>query len=383
MEVYQKAISFEPIEQSTLVRVKLDNEIYEQSSLDYHDIRLNSTNEEEGYFIKLQEYQAVDNQKMLTVKSYNREKATLTYVFKEAFDVEKITLNIEDRNFESLVDVYIDGERLVSNYKIFDYTQETGTQNFSITIKKIKAKEVMVVYHLDETTSFYKKYQHVREHRKYLTIKTALFSNRNTIKKNWDKTNITLMSSQTKEHKSEYIFETKKIPFDKIKLNIKEENFNREGRIYSSNDAVTWKYENRFSLFSSSLTNQKQESIVTHFKSKYLKIMIDNQNNRPLTLEAMTLFTTPHYLYFIAKSNETYTLLFGDERLSKPLYEVEDLVTSETEYINATLEKKVLKNRVQKKISFFEKNREFLFIIVILFAVILMAYIAFGLLKRV
>ena len=379
---YKKEIFFEQVTEPTLVRVKIDNELYAHTTNNFRDVRLHSNQGVEGYFIKSDVLKNIENQKRLTAENYDREKAKLTYIFKEPFDVESITLNIEDRNFESLVDIYVDGELLSAGHKIFDYSQETGNQEFTIKISKIRAKEVAIVYHLDKTTAFYKKYQNLQKATQYLTIKSVLFSNENSIKEVWDKTEIGLLHVETKEKKTSYIFKTNNIPFVKIQPNIEENSFNRDGKVYISDDSINWHYLNSFSLYLSTLSSKKNETILSRTRSKYLKLVVENRDNKPLNMESLSLYSTAKYLYFIAHTKKRYELYFGNKHLSKPLYEIEDLVSSETVSILATLSDKFFLESKVDEVSFFEENRKILFMILILLAVGLMIYIAFGLLQR-
>ncbi|NEW60356.1 hypothetical protein GSY74_03600, partial [Sulfurovum sp. bin170] len=258
---YKKVILFEKLDRPSLVRVKLDNEIYKETTNYYPSVRLQSSQGLEGYFIKPHKSKLVATRKTLKATNYDRKNAKLTYHFEKPFEIEKIELNIEDRNFESLIDIYIDGKLLSQNCKIFDYSQETGNQNFSVTIPKQRAKEVTIVYHLDRTTSFYKKYRDIREFSKYLTIKSVTFSNHNRVKVKWNSTEIEIFSTETKEKKTSYIFKVEGIPTHSIEPNVVEQNFKRAGIIYSSKDLKEWSMLKKFSFSASTLVKQSNKNI--------------------------------------------------------------------------------------------------------------------------
>lgn len=318
---YKKEILLEDVSKPTLVQVELDNEIYKNTAYDYRDVRLQSKSGAEGYFIKSLSEEHIVNQQTLTATTYDRKNAKLTYKFKEAFDIEKIKLNIEDRNFESTVDVYVDGKLIVQNEKIFDYSNETGTQNFIIKITKVKAKELTIVYHLDQTTSFYKKYQNLREMSKYLTIKSATFSNNNELERVWNNTAIKTYSTTVDEKKREtsYLFKTEGIPFSKIAVNVQEENFKRSGQLYISSEGKQWQHMKSFSLSSSTLSQEKNKIIELNSRTQYVKLVLFNADNKSLNIAKIELFTTPSYFYFIANPHDEYSLYFGDKNLTKTL----------------------------------------------------------------
>jgi len=381
---YKKEIVIKELKKASLVQVELDNELYQNSDYDYADIRLHSSKGIEGYFIKPFQVKQRKNKKTLTASSYNREKAKLTYHFKEPFEIEKIQLNIEDRNFKSTVDIYIDGQLYSQNNKIFDYEKETGNQRFTIDIPKVEAKEVGIVYHLDQTTSFYKKYQYLKEMSKYLTIKSVTFSNNRQRELLWNRTNIELLSMDTAKKMSSYVFKTDGIPFDRLKPKVVEKNFKRNGKLYISEDAKIWQYVKDFSLSSSSFNEEKNEIIEDKSRTKFIKLVIDNRDNKALNIKSIELLTIPNYLYFIANPNEKYALYFGEENLSKPSYDVESLVSNHAASVKAKLSnlETLVVMKKKKKTSFFEKYKESIFIGMIFIALAIMAYVAFGLLKR-
>jgi len=385
---YKQKILLEQIEKPTLVRIALDNEIYSKSQPNYVDLRLKSSQGEEGYFLRGFQKKYYSNQKHFSPTSYDREHATLTFTFDQPFDVEKITLQIEDRNFESLVDVFVDNRLLVKEYKIFDYSSETGTQNFSIPISKTNAKEIKILYHLDKTTSFYKKYRHLQELSKYLSIKSATFSNSNRSEEiRFEKYSITLKKFSIKEKKSSYLFQTDNIPFSRLELEPLEQNFKRTGIIYGSDDGTHWRYLKTFSILSSTMSNEYQKSIGLEQRSKYIKLEMEDKDNKPLTINKLTLLSMPKYFYFLAKPHEQYTLYYGQKGLKKPQYELESLVSEKTAFIEGQWGKlEVLKVDIKEEkketIPFLEAHKESIFILIILFALGVMGYIAFGLLRK-
>ena len=381
---YKKEIVFTKIDTPSLVRVKIDREIYKHTSQNYPSLRLKSSQGVEGYFVKSHQSKSVANQKTLRATTYERENAKLTYRFGTPFEIEKIELNIQDRDFESLFDIYIDGRLVIEKRKIFDYTQETGNRNFSVTIPKQKAKEVSIVYHLDRTTSFYKKYRDIRELSQYLTIKSVTFSNRNQIQRAWDSSMVELFSVETKKRETSYIFNMEGIPTHSINPTVVEKNFKRAGRIYGSEDLKQWSLLKEFTVSASTLAQKNSQDIYLQSRVNYLKLVIENDDNKALNIKTLTLQTEPQYLYFIANPKESYQLYFGDKNLTKPSYEVESLVDADSPFMEAKFSdiERLEVTKVSNEVSFFEKHRDIVFIIVIFLALGVMGYIAFGLLRR-
>ena len=214
------------------------------------------------------------------------------------------------------------------------------------------------------------------------------FSNSNTTEHNivWNKTKIKLQESRVDEKRREtsYIFKTDNIPFAKLFVSLKEQNFKRSGVVYVSNDAKEWRRVKNFTLFASSLSQEEKRVIDLSVRIKYLKLVFYNADNKSLTIDVLELFTKPSYLYFIANRNEAYALYFGDVSLKKPSYKLKSLVKGSTPFVKAKFKKlEVLEVPVVvDEVSFFEAYKEKLFILGMLLALAVLGYVAFGLLKR-
>jgi len=385
--LYKKEITLPPITQPTLVKVALDAELYAHTQVNYADIRLRSGQGEEGYLIKKIEQKYHIHHKRLSASSYLRRDSTFTYELKEPFEIDKIELHIEDRNFESYFDVTIDDRLVVKNYKIYDYSRETGNVDFSIELKPTIAKKIQIHYHLDKTSSFYKKYKDIQKATQYLTMKSITISNHSREEAlRYPHYKVALESMESKDKKSSYVFNIKNSPFVKLGVQPLEKNFNRQGRLFYSSDASTWYRLGSFTLSSSSINNDKHQNMITfQHRSNFIKLEIDNLDNRPLTINEIEFFEMPYSLYFIANPDEKYSLYFGQEQqMRMPNYDLRSLITDKTPFVEGKIGViEPLDITIEKpKISFFEAYRELIFIVVLLLALGVMGYIAFGLLKE-
>jgi len=332
---YKKSISFDSIEKPTLVRVKLDKELYRHTKNNYKSVRLKNSQGEEGYFIESEQAKSVMSSQTLKASSYERSKARLNYEFEEPFEVEELQLNIEDR-IESFIDVYVDGVLISSKNKIFDYSKETGIRDFSIKIKKQKVKKISLVYHMDTTTAFYKKYKNIRKQREYLSIKSVLFLNHNKEEKVFEKHYVKLLSLGTKEKVSSYIFQVNNIPSDKLEFLVLDKNFKRELKVYASDDLEEFLYSKNFSVYASSIEGTSNLSVNFQNRAKYIKVEVENKDNKPLIIEGINILLKSNYLYFIADPNEVYELYFGDENLEKHNYELVSVISNKEIYMTGS-----------------------------------------------
>jgi hypothetical protein len=211
------------------------------------------------------------------------------------------------------------------------------------------------------------------------------FSNHNKKKRLLEKHYVELLSFETKEKVSSYIFKVDNIPSEQLEFMLREKNFKREARVYASNDLKKFRYLKGFSISSSTVNRSSNLTVALKNRSRYLKIELENKDNKPLNVEALNVLTKPSYLYFIAEPNEHYGLYFGDKNLEQPSYELKSIVNKRDIYKVRTFSKveKLEVTMVVDELSFFEKYKETLFILLLLVVVGIMSYIAFSLLKRV
>jgi len=382
--MYKKEIEKVDIHKATLVRVIMDNDIYRHTKYDYGDIRLKSRFEEEGYFIRQFSPNSIKEQMTLQPSSYDRKSAALTYQFEKPFDVEKIVLDIQDRNFESIVDVYMDGNKVIQQQKIFDYSNETGNRNFTIVVPKSKVSKIKIVYDLNKTIFFYKKYQKIIELSKYLSIKRATFFSKKNTQIPLSKSQVSIESQVTKDKKSIYFFKTDHIPFSMIEIVPLEKNFKRNGHLYTSDDGVNWRDVKGFSISSSNIGGEVVKLVKSNQRSRYIKLEINDGDNKPLNINEIILFTVPNYLYFIANPDKKYTLFFGESDAIKPKYELSSIVNDDMKFIEGKLKKLDILNvdKVEITTSLIEEYKELLFMFAVILSLGIMIYIAFGLLKK-
>jgi hypothetical protein len=127
------------------------------------------------------------------------------------------------------------------------------------------------------------------------------------------------------------------LPLDKLTLEVANPYFHRTVYVYSSNTGKEDSYSiltsqavYRFPL--SSERREEKSSIEQHVsKQSFYKIVIMNRNNPPLEIKGITLSWVQQNLYFVAlKSNDRYTLCYGNARIKKPDYDLVSFVNKDT-----------------------------------------------------
>ena len=375
---YSKEIVVDKISNPTLVKLKLDSDIYLYCNKNFEDIRVYSQDEEIGYFIE-KVNKRIENRQTLKASNYDRENTTLTYIFNKPFKVEDIKLNIENLNFETKVSVYIDDKLEIVDKSIYDYSNETGNKNFSLKIEPKIVKKISIKYDLKNTKYF------TKTKSKYLIIPSTSFFNYSMEKIDYDKTKLSILNKSIKNEISSYIFDAKNIDFSYLEIEALEKNYLREGIIYVSADNKNWRRVKHFNISKSNITQKKQDKINLNRRTRYIKIDIIDNNNNSLTIPTINILTQANYLYFLASKAKSYEIYFGDKTLSKASYDLKKLVGNTTSSVNISmgeLKKHKIKEIVKKE-SFLEKYKDIIFIFIILLAVIVLLYIAFILIKKI
>jgi hypothetical protein len=110
--------------------------------------------------------------------------------------------------------------------------------------------------------------------------------------------------------------------------------FDIEGPKYFFRNAVFEKpgenRENEGKLFYDEIKKEIQLSSdkknildLSHYKAKAIKITIDNRNNPPLRIKKATAYQQKSYLIAYLKTDEKYTVHFGNSQVDFPIYDLE------------------------------------------------------------
>ncbi len=122
----------------------------------------------------------------------------------------------------------------------------------------------------------------------------------------------------------------KNIPTSTIELTVNDTNFKRDVTLLAA-DTDTQKdytviaaasiYSIKTSRFSRSSTSFDYPST----QARYLKIIIANEDNTPLTVSGVTVSGVPRKITFSAAPDTDYTLYFGNPRIESPSYDIAEV----------------------------------------------------------
>jgi len=134
-----------------------------------------------------------------------------------------------------------------------------------------------------------------------------------------------------KSDKTEFVIDLshKNTPSTSIGFEITEANFKRLVTIYASNtnEAGSYREVGGGTIYSIntptySIDNEILQYSVT--RARYLKITIENNNDPPLSIDAVTVVGVPEKITFYAEANSSYYLYFRNSNVSPPSYDIKE-----------------------------------------------------------
>jgi len=119
----------------------------------------------------------------------------------------------------------------------------------------------------------------------------------------------------------------KNVPSSSIVLSIPDTNFNRDVAILSSNihDPDEYKEIYTGSIYSIQTPRFSRSNTTIEYpetQARYIKIVIKNRNNAPLTISEAAVSGVPRKITFSADSDTSYSLFVGNPRDKRPSYDI-------------------------------------------------------------
>lgn len=162
------------------------------------------------------------------------------------------------------------------------------------------------------------------------------------------------------------------LPISNIVVHVNNENYYREIQVLSSDDMKNFELITTDRILSFDIENYKVENkeIRIHQPcSRYIKLILNNEDNAPLDIQNIESFYQPDTLIFEAKADKVYRLYYGNRASEAPIYDIS--------YIADKINKKDLqesqlgqmnKNQDYKKqdIPFTERNNHIITISIVL-----------------
>jgi hypothetical protein len=142
---------------------------------------------------------------------------------------------------------------------------------------------------------------------------------------------MTIEEKKTDKPVTELTFDlsSKNVPSSTVTLSLADTNFKRDLTLLSSNVDKPEEYKeiSRTSIYSIQTQRFSRSNTTIEYpetQARYLKIIIENENNAPLTIFGATVSGVPRKVTFSADPgiSSTYTLYVGNPRIESPSYDI-------------------------------------------------------------
>ena len=379
--------------QQGLTSVLLDEDIYRHSRSDFGDLRLYNNKSEEIEFLIKEDSDTLfkSHSKHLTPVAYYRNDQKVIFETGEPFDFSRIFLSLNSKNFEALIDLYLDEKLVRENISIYDYSQEARLSKTYINIKD-RARHVAVVFKKVKILQGPLKGDlSISNYDKTIKLKNILLNKRLNIvgltligskKKNIYAQRIvkplSAIDSNETSLRSSYIFKTDNVKLGTISI-YSNGLFSRSVSISHSNSGLYWTpYKSQH------ISSKNNEINLSGLRNKYLKVEVNNLNKITFKAESFEYSYKADYLYFQNNPLLQYRLTFGNQSLKRRDYDLKDFidfknVKNHNEFGPLiTLEDQNL----QKSLSISDSYKSLIFTFIAILSIIILFFIAIKMFKE-
>lgn len=116
-------------------------------------------------------------------------------------------------------------------------------------------------------------------------------------------------------------------PANRMEIRCDDKNFYRNTAIFGSNDKRTWNTLGSGTIFDFDTAQYKESKLTTSFSSthnRYLKLLVADQDDEPLTIRAVSVYDYERALFFPNKGSG-YRLYYGNSKAHMPSYDLEHI----------------------------------------------------------
>ncbi|MFH0856741.1 MAG: DUF3999 family protein [bacterium] len=321
---YYKDIS---IDRPGLIKFSLDDEMFSNSKNDLSDMRIIDNNGNEAPYklaISEDKYESEKFYPKMLNNSYAPGVGTSVILeFQEGQkEVNQLKIITPADNFQRNVKIYGSDDKekwniIKADEYIYDYTDKKGnfksqntTLNFPLSIFKYIKIEIA---DSDNTPIFISSVEAV----KYVKDDSKKIERQVKYEK----------KENSEEKTTEILVDLGSlgIPTNAINLNISDENFNRGVLIYSGADINNLQYLNNGYIFRYGTAKFTGENLKVEFpeiNDRYIKMVIQNKDDRPLDMGDITVLSIYREVIFNAKEGNYYKAYYGNEKANFPEYDL-------------------------------------------------------------
>jgi hypothetical protein len=381
---YKKEIAV--VDGGRVANVKIDAETYNHSKDDLSDLRIvNNEGKEVPYKLEILE----STKEMIRFEPRLYNLSNIPSEFTEFYldmgenseTINKLHIVTPDKNFRRKVEIFgsddskkwykIRDDAYIFNFHTDDYTSALTDLNFADTRRR------------------YLKIIIWNEKEKPLEIEECWVYRQKIFKAQMDQIPFKMISRIENEEKkrTEIIldFVYNNIPKNEISLNFDSPGYHRSVCAFESTDSEDWRYLGSGVIYRFDEGNRNNIINLGEARDKYLKILIYNQDDRPLKIEDISAFGNQRLIYFPVEKNKQYFLFYGNPDARRPTYEFEKLLphVESKKSVMVLLEKEQHNEDYSRVIEVLKEDQQFIIWPMVTFVIVALGFLIIKSIKRI
>lgn len=314
------------IEQAGLNSFTIDSEIFQSAENHLRDLRVIAGNNQEIPYKLLKSASKAEERifspKMLNKSALAGENSSVVLDFGENNQgVNYLEIITDSENFQTNArvlgaDTIGDWRVIAEDIYIYDYSDRKGKMfskrtalNFPETIYRYLKIEIAdqsgVPIRINNVVGKFIKQENAKE-----------FSDEVSFQK----------IAQAKNTEITIDTEREGVPHGKIALVIADENFSRSLSIRASFNGADWRNVGSAYIYRYHTEKYRGENLLVEFPEageRFIKLIIHNNDDAPLNVDKILIFSIFRQVLFTAQSNNEYRVYYGNKNANTPVYDLE------------------------------------------------------------
>ena len=331
---YAKEVRTPPVTQETLVELHPDAQLYDASTRNLTDLRIIAGDTREApYKLEVRRGSTEQRDVPVTIRDqgyvqgrYNTFTAALT--LEEGVLHNRVSIQTDSINFQRtvLVETSNDGE-------VWAEVVEAVVHDFRLKDTEVTSRNTTVRY--PDSTARFIRVRILDDGDGPLTITGARVSATQAEPRRevaWPAA-ITDVSRDEDQQTTrvDVDLNVQGIPADRIAVTVDDVNFNREISLQASRNGETWRtVQSQASIFAYDtprFTGEQLGFTYPETTDRYLRIVIHDADNPPLTVTGVHVSGAQRRVLFFAQPDEAYRAFYGNADAQRPTYDIDRLLS--------------------------------------------------------
>ena len=331
---YAKEVQTPPVTQETLVELHPDAQLYDGSSPGLTDLRIIAEDAREAPH-KLEVHRGSTEQRDVPVTirdqgyvqgQYNTFTAALT--LEEGVLHNRVSIQTDSINFQRTVVV-----RTSNDEEVWAEVVEAVVHDFRLKDTEVTSRNTTVRY--PDSTARFIRVRILDDGDGPLTITGATVSATQAEPRRevlWPAaiTDVNRDEDQQTTH-VDVDLNVQGIPTDRIAVTVDDVNFNREVSLQASRNGESWRtVQSQAGIFAYEtprFTGEQLSVTYPETTQRYLRIVIHDADNPPLTVTGAQVWGAQRRVLFFAQPDEEYKAFYGNADAQRPTYDIDRLLS--------------------------------------------------------